>query len=141
MPGRPQPFAEIHRRFHRVGPVRLLGFKLAKLVRGRATLTLDTGPRHTHWHGIHGGVLAALADTAAALAIYTRIPSRTRIATVEMSISFLSPHERGRLRAEARVLRVGKRLAVGEVEIRDQQRNLVAKSLLTYSLRQAEAAV
>jgi uncharacterized protein (TIGR00369 family) len=55
--------------------------------------------------------------------------------TVEMKINFLDPHAGGRLRAEARVLRLGRRLAVGEVEIRNAARKLVAKSLLTYSVR------
>ncbi len=131
-PGR---FAEIRRRFARVQPVRMFGIKLAALGRGRAELTLDPGPRHVHPYGIHGGVLAALADTALAMAVFTLVSASTPIATVEMKINYLAPHHRGRLRAEARVLRMGKRLAVGEVEIRNRKRQLIAKSLMTYSLR------
>ncbi|MFQ5723373.1 MAG: PaaI family thioesterase [Terriglobia bacterium] len=128
--------AEIAKRFRRVGAVRLLGMKLAKLSPGRATLTLDARPRHSHPQGIHGGVLAALADTALAMALFTRLPAGAWISTVEMKINFLSPHQRGRLRADARLLRVGKRWAVGEVEIRSaSSRGLVAKSLLTYAIR------
>ncbi|MGH9779600.1 MAG: PaaI family thioesterase [Candidatus Acidiferrales bacterium] len=128
-------YAEIRSRFARVGPVRMFGMKLGRLARGRAELILDPGPRHTHPFGVHGGVLAALADTAMAMAVWTLVPASTRIATVEMKINYLVPHQRGRLRAEARVLRLGKRLAVGEAEIRDRRRELIAKSLMTYSLR------
>lgn len=135
---RPHHYAEIRRRFERVGAVRLLGMKLSKLAPGRATLLLDAGPRHSHPHGVHGGVLAALADSALAMAILTRLPSTAWLSTVEMKINYLSAHQRGRLRAEARVLRLGKRLAVGEVEIRSRSQQLVAKSLLTYSIRRAE---
>jgi len=54
---------------------------------------------------------------------------------VEMSVNYLSPHRRGRLRAEARVLRKGRRLAVGEVDVWNAAGERVAKSLLTYSIR------
>jgi len=137
MPKPTKRYAEIRSRFARAGPVRMLGMKLASLRRGRAELTLDPEPRHSHLDGVHGGVLAALADTAMALSVWTLVPTSTRIATVEMKINYLAPHRRGRLRAEARVLRLGKRLAVGEAEIRDRRRELIAKSLMTYSLRHA----
>lgn len=135
---RERHYAEIRQRFSRVGAVRMFGMKVAKLRPGRATLTLDTRPRHSHPQGVHGGVLAALADTALAMAIFTRLPPAAWISTVEMKINYLAPHQRGRLRADARVLRQGKRLAVGEVEIRNSAGKLVAKSLLTYSIRRAE---
>lgn len=135
---RARHYAEIKRRFSRVGAVRLLGMKLARLAPGRATLLLDVEPRHSHPQGVHGGVLAALADTALAMAIFTRLPAHVRISTVEMKINYLNAHQGGRLRAEARILRLGKRLAVGEVEIRSASRQLVAKSLLTYSIRRGE---
>ncbi|MGH9789454.1 MAG: PaaI family thioesterase [Candidatus Acidiferrales bacterium] len=137
MAGGTKRYAEIRRRFGRVGPVRMLGMKLASLGRGRAELTLDPGARHTHMYGVHGGVLAALADTAVAMALFTLVPVSTRIATVEMKINYLAPHQRGRLRAKATVLRLGKRLAVGEAEIRDRRQELIAKSLMTYSVRHA----
>lgn len=137
---RTRHYAEIRRRFTRVGAVRLLGLKLVKLSPGRAVLLLTTRPQHSHPQGVHGGVLAALADTALAMALLTRLPLGVRIATVEMKINYLTTHQRGRLRCEARVLRLGKRLAVGEAEIRNAGRELVAKSLLTYGIRRAEEA-
>ena len=72
-----------------------------------------------------------------AMAVWTLVPISTRIATVEMKINYLEMHLRGRLRVEAKVLRLGKRLAVGEAEIRDRHRGLIAKSLMTYSLQHA----
>ena len=131
-------YAELRRHFSRIAAVRMFGMKAGKLSPGRATLTLDAGPRHSHPQGVHGGVLAALADTALAMAIFPRLPARTWISTVEMKINYLAPHLRGRLRADARVLRQGKRWAVSEVEIRNAARALVAKSLLTYSIRPHE---
>jgi acyl-coenzyme A thioesterase PaaI-like protein len=76
---RQRQYAEIRRRFERVGTVRLLGMTLIRLAPGRATLGLDAGPRHSHPRGVHGGVLAALADTALAMAIFTRLPPQVWI--------------------------------------------------------------
>lgn len=138
MTTRKRHYAEMGKHFGRISAVRFFGMKLAGLGPGRATLTLEARPQHSHPQGIHGGVLAALADTALAMAIFTRLPAHTWISTVEMKINYLMPHQRGRLRADARVLRQGKRWAVGEVEIRNTARELVAKSLLTYSIRTHE---
>ena len=81
---------------------------------------------------------SSLARNSASRATSSGVPARTWISTVEMKINYLFPHQRGRLRADARVLRQGKRWAVGEVEIRNAARELVAKSLLTYSIRPHE---
>jgi len=135
---RARHYAVLRRRMKSIGPVRLFGMKLAELAPGRAILTMETGARHRHPDAVHGGVIAALADTALALAIYTRIPPGTKIATVEMNISYLNAHQRGRLRARARVLRLGRRLAFGEVEVRNRGGNLVAKSRMIYSVRRME---
>jgi len=126
----------IRRAFRRVEIVRQLGMRLARLGPGRATLVLETRSEHLHPQGaVHGGIIATLVDTALAMAIFTLVPARTEMATVEMSVNYLSPHRRGRLRAEARVLRKGRRLAVGEVDVWNAAGERVAKSLLTYSIR------
>lgn len=114
-----------------------MGMKLARLAPGRATLLLDARKQHLHPQGaVHGGIIATLADTALAMALFTLVPPTTRMATVEMSINYLAAHSRGRLRAEARVLRKGRRLAVGEVDVWNRAGVRVAKSLLTYSIRE-----
>jgi uncharacterized protein (TIGR00369 family) len=133
---RQQHLGWIRRTFRRVEIVRQLGMRLARLGPGRATLVLETRREHLHPQGaVHGGIIATLADTALAMAIFTLVPARTEMATVEMSVNYLSPHRRGRLRAEARVLRKGGRIAVGEVDVWNAAGELVAKSLLTYSIR------
>ncbi|MFQ5926927.1 MAG: PaaI family thioesterase [Terriglobia bacterium] len=134
---RQQHLAWIRRTFRRVGIARQMGMKLARLSPGRATLLLDARKQHLHPQGaVHGGVIATLADTALAMALFTLVPPRTQMATVEMSINYLAAHSTGRLRAEARVLRRGRRIAVGEVDVWNRAGVRVAKSLLTYSIRE-----
>src|SRR3989338_8641414 len=100
-------YTELRRRFSRIAAVRMFGMKAGKLGPGRATLTLDTGPRHSHPQGVHGGVLAALAAPALAMSISPRPRAGTCISPVEMKINSLAPPRGGRLRADARVLRQG----------------------------------
>jgi uncharacterized protein (TIGR00369 family) len=81
---------------------------------------------------VHGGILAALADTTAAIAAYTAVPRGTEIATVELTINYLEPVPGGRIKADARVLRAGRNFIVAECEIFNEDGSLAAKSLLTF---------
>lgn len=111
----------------------MLGFALDSVDSGRAVLRLDVRRRHKQLHGVvHGGILAAMADTAAAIASYTMLPKGTELATVELSINYLEAVPRGRVKADARVLRVGRNFVVAECEIRTEQGWLAAKALLTF---------
>lgn len=111
----------------------LLGFVPESVGQGRAVLRMDVRERHRQIHDVvHGGVLAALADTAAAVAAYTAVPDGTEIATIELKINYLIPIPRGHIRAEATVLRAGRNFVVTECEIRTEQGTLAAKALLTF---------
>jgi uncharacterized protein (TIGR00369 family) len=111
----------------------LLGFELDAVERGRAVVRMNAGPRHRQVHGVvHGGILAALADTASGIAAYTAVPPGTAIATVELKINYLEAVPGGRIRAEAQVLRAGRNFVVVECEIFDQNAKLAAKALLTF---------
>jgi uncharacterized protein (TIGR00369 family) len=89
--------------------------------------------RHKQIHGVvHGGVIAALADTAGGLATYMASPRGRRVATIEMKINYLEAVEKGVLRAEARVVRIGAHIAVVDCDVRDETRRLVGKALMTF---------
>ena len=110
-----------------------LGFDVEKVQKGRAIFLLDVRPHHKQLHGVvHGGILAALADTTAAIAVYTAVPRGTEIATVELKINYLEPVPGGRIKADARVLRAGRNFVVAECEIWNEDKSLAAKALLTF---------
>jgi uncharacterized protein (TIGR00369 family) len=110
-----------------------LGFDVEKVEKGRAIFLLDVRAHHKQLHGVvHGGILAALADTTAAIAAYTVVPRGTEIATVELKINYLEPVPGGRIKADARVLRAGRNFVVAECEILNEDRSLAAKALLTF---------
>src|SRR5215469_11559744 len=108
-------------------------FELESVGKGNAVFTMDVKPKHKQLHGVvHGGFLAALADTAAAIAAYSTLPKGTEIATVELKINYMEPVPGGRVRAEGRVLRTGRNFVVTECEVFNEDGKMAAKALLTF---------
>ena len=111
----------------------LMGFEVEKLFEGGAVLCMTTEDRHRQIHNVmHGGVIAALADTAAAIAAYTVVPEGTEVVTVELKINYLLPVGGGKIWAEAGVLRAGRNFVVVECDVTNHEGALVAKALMTF---------
>jgi len=84
---------------------------------------------------ISGAAMMALADFAMYVAVLAAIGPVPLAVTVNLNINFLRKARPGDLTAEARLLKLGKRLAVGEVDVRCAgQDELVAHVTSTYSL-------
>ncbi len=125
--------ASMRRHLKRSRAIAMLGFELEAVSQGRASLRLDVEPRHKQLNNaLHGGILAALADTAGAIAAYTTVPAGVALATIELKINYLEAVAGGRIRAEAKVLRTGRNFVVTECEIFDRKGMLAAKALLTF---------
>jgi len=132
---KPLTITALGRRFHFSNTARQFGFRFDGAGPGRAVLKMKVRAKHKQIHGVvHGGVLASIADTAGGLATYLSLPPGSRTATVEMKINFLEPVSRGTIYAEARVIRLGKYLAVVECDVVDDHNKLVAKALMTFSV-------
>ncbi|MBI3668942.1 MAG: PaaI family thioesterase [Acidobacteria bacterium] len=126
---------ELARRLRQSSVSRLFGFELEAAEGGRAVLRMRVTAKHKQVHRVvHGGILAALADTAGGLASYTVVPRGTRMATVEMKINYLEAVDRGVLVAEARVLRKGRNFIVVDCDVVDADGRLAAKALMTFSI-------
>jgi uncharacterized protein (TIGR00369 family) len=124
---------ELRERLRSSSTAKQLGFALVESEPGRVVLEMRVEERHKQVHGVvHGGVLAALADTAGGMATYMACRRGTRVATVELKINYLDAVEGGRVLAEARVIRLGRHLAVVDCDLRDDGGRLVAKALLTF---------
>ncbi|HXZ10882.1 MAG TPA: PaaI family thioesterase [Candidatus Sulfotelmatobacter sp.] len=125
--------SELKERLHQSNTARQFGFVLEEAERGRVLLRMHVDERHMQVHGVvHGGVVAALADTAGGLATYMALPRGRRVATIEMKINYLESIEGGSVEAEARVVRLGRHIAVVDCDVRDENRRLVAKALMTF---------
>jgi uncharacterized protein (TIGR00369 family) len=124
---------ELRERVRRSNTAKQFGFEVAEAERGRVVMRMRVTARHRQVHGVvHGGVMAALVDTAGGLATYMAYPRGVRVATIEMKINFLEAVEAGSLRAEAIVVRKGKHIAVTDCNVRDHTGRLVAKALMTF---------
>jgi len=82
---------------------------------------------------VHGGLLSALADTAAAYALMPTLAADRTMTGVEFKMNFLRPATLGggTLRASGRVVRRGRSLAVCEVRVA-QGESEVALGLFTF---------
>jgi uncharacterized protein (TIGR00369 family) len=124
---------ELRRRLLESNTTKQFGFSLDEAEPGRVVLRMRVGKRHKQVHGVvHGGVLAALADTAGGLASYMACPPGTRVATIEMKINYLESVEAGSVTADARVVRIGRHIAVVDCDVRDDRGRLVSKALMTF---------
>lgn len=102
-----------------------------------ATLRLAVEERHLRPGGtVSGPAIFALVDVAMYLAILARIGPKALTVTTNCSIDFMRKPAAGRdLRAVARVLKLGRSLAVGDVMVfSDGVAEPVARAGLTYSI-------
>jgi 1,4-dihydroxy-2-naphthoyl-CoA hydrolase len=124
---------ELRERISSSNTAKQFGFELTEAEPGRVVMRVRVDARHLQIHGVvHGGVLAALADTAGGLATYMAYPRGMRVATIEMKINYLEAVERGTVEAEACVIRSGRHIAVVDCDVRDENRRLVGKALMTF---------
>ncbi len=72
--------------------VRTLGIEPVEAEPGRVVFTLDPDEWHLNPFGIvHGGVLAALLDTAMGCAVHSLLPAAVGYVTGELNVRFLRP--------------------------------------------------
>ncbi len=84
---------------------------------------------------ISGPTMMELADFAMYVAVFSAIGPKPLAVTTNLNINFLRKPEQADLLAEARLMKVGKRLVVGEVVIRSDGRDEpVAHVTSTYSI-------
>jgi uncharacterized protein (TIGR00369 family) len=102
----------------------------------KVVLVQETGERHLRPGGtVSGPVLMALADAAMYAAILARMGAVVMAVTSNLSINFLRRPAPGQLKAEARILKLGRRLAFGEVYLFcNEETEPVAHATLTYSI-------
>jgi uncharacterized protein (TIGR00369 family) len=112
-------------------------FVVERLGADGLTVRMAIADRHLRPGGtVSGPSMFALADVAIYLAVLSRLGPVALAVTTNCSIDFLRKPEAGRdLLAEARLLKLGRVLAVGDVLIRSEGSDaVVARAGLTYSI-------
>jgi acyl-CoA thioesterase len=129
----PARVARARAAFAAVPYAKLIGLELGEISPGAVSIHLDVRNDLKQNQGvIHGGAVASLIDTAAALAVLTQLDTNERVSTTDLTIHYLRPASSGRLTAEARIVRGGRRLFVLSVEVRNDQQILVATAVTSY---------
>lgn len=102
---------------------------------GTVTVRLEPNDRHLRPGGtISGPTLFTICDLAAYYVILAHIGPVALIVTTNLSINFMHRAEPGPLTCVASLLKLGKRLAVAEVAVHDEDGTLVAHATATYSI-------
>lgn len=114
-----------------------LGIRLDELGDGTARLALPYDEKLvTVGTTIHGGAIAALADTSAMAAAWSGVPApeSMRGITVDLTVHYLAPASATDLVAEARVLRRGRSLVHLAVDVTATGGTPIAVAIATYKL-------
>lgn len=117
---------------------KLIGFEITGWAQGYARVELDLTAKHGNRYGLpHGGVHAALIDTAAGFCgSYCPYPGRKRLAmTLSLTINYLGQVKGTRLIAEGRVTGGGRKSFFSAVELKDDLGNPVANAVATMRWR------
>ena len=102
----------------------------------RLVIEMDNRPDLVNVRGaIQGGLVATLIDIAAGRLAGTVSGAGNDVTTADMNVHFLAPIIEGPARAEATVVRAGRRLIVTSVDVIDVGRDrLAAKATLTFAV-------
>ena len=87
---------------------------------------------------LHGGLIATVADESVWYAMQHVLSRTPHTTTVELKVNYLRPAMNSSvLRARATLVKTGRTLVVGTVELRDEQATLCAIATVTYMLLSA----
>jgi len=111
----------------------LLGISISRIRRGEAILSLEVREEFKQNHGVvHGGVIASLIDTAAALAVATVLGAGEASTTIDLTVHYLRPLRVGKVEAKASILREGRSVIVISVEVEHQSSEIIATGMTAF---------
>jgi uncharacterized protein (TIGR00369 family) len=115
----------------------LMGIEVVNVEAGSAVLSMEV--RHDMLNGmgwLQGGMLAALADEAMALAIYPLLAENEGIATISESTTFIKGIRDGVIIAEGRVIKKGRRVAFtdGEVRMGNAEKTVLSRTSAAFAV-------
>jgi acyl-CoA thioesterase len=105
--------------------------KLIHLGDGEAEIHWQAKPDHLNRFGsVHGGALAGLIDTVAAISSLTKMK---RIVTIELNVSYIKAATiETKIIAKGRVIQAGKSLLRTVVELYNEDQQLLTRGNLTF---------
>jgi uncharacterized protein (TIGR00369 family) len=116
------------------GIVKLLGIRPAQLEAGR--VVFEGNPDESVYNpigSVHGGYAATLLDSALGCAVHSRLSAAQAYTTLELKIAYhrALSKDSGTVRAEGKVVSIGRRAAFAEGRLTDGQGRLCASATST----------
>jgi uncharacterized protein (TIGR00369 family) len=122
--------------------VKLMGMRLLSSGGGKSVMECRIRPVLKNSGGtLHGGVMGALVDMSVATALRSVMPLSSRMTTVEYKVNFLEPVPEGTVTAHGNILRLGRTIAAGATEIRNEAGEVVAFGSATYYILNVRSSV
>ncbi len=120
----------------------LLGMELLDYKQGWALVKLPFDTKLTNPTGIaHGGAIFSVADAAAAMAAMGTVEQDELVTTIEMKINYVKPFIKGEITGEAKIVYKGTTTALGDVDVRNENGELIAKGQATYMILKTKKAI
>lgn len=112
-----------------------LGLQVESVDDRHSVLRLPFSDELRHAGGVVcGQVFMAAADTAMIVAISAALGGFRPMTTVSLTTQFMRAVRQGDTRVSARVLRLGRNLVFGEIEIHDESGEMAVHATTTYAL-------
>lgn len=111
-----------------------LDFRLVEVEEGRAVFEATPGYHAYNPIGVvHGGYAATLLDSACGCAAHSKLSAAQAYTTLELKVAFHRPltEKTGLIRAEGRVISMGRRAAFAEATLKDLDGKLYASATST----------
>jgi uncharacterized protein (TIGR00369 family) len=111
-----------------------LDFKLVDVQEGCVTFEGTPGEHAYNPIGsIHGGYAATLLDSACGCAVHSTLSATQTYTTLELKVSYLKAmtKDTGPVRAEGRIINVGRRVAFAEATLKDAKGKVYATATST----------
>jgi uncharacterized protein (TIGR00369 family) len=112
----------------------LLGYRLVEVEPGYAVFEITAAEQHYNPIGVvHGGIAMTLLDSAMGCAVQTQMPAGGGYTTLEAKTNLVRAvtASTGKLRAIAKVLHLGKKVATAESRLEDADGKLYAHATTT----------
>ncbi len=129
---------------HRTGMEKTLNFRLVEVEDGRVVFEgIPDEKVYNPIGSVHGGYAATLLDDACGYAVLTKLAPGQTAVTLDLKVAYHKSmtHKTGPVRAEGRVISIGRRVAFSEARLVDKAGTLYASassSVLVANIKPAD---
>lgn len=118
--------------FYKQDFLNFIDCKLEEAEVGRVVISLENKKEFSQALGfMHGGMVAALLDTASGFATFSVLEEGKHVVTSDLKINYLRPVVCKKIKCIGEVLKAGKSLIVVEASVLDEENKVLAKMLGT----------